>query len=319
MKQEKVIILGAGGQIGTELTMELRKIYGHSQVIATDIRDASDEVKNSGPFEIVDVMDTAKLNELMKLYKVTQVYHLVALLSATAEKNPKFGWDLNMGSLFSVMDLCLENGVSKLFWPSSIAVFGPTTPKANVPQHTVVEPTTVYGVSKYAGELWCDYYFRKKGLDVRSIRYPGLIGYKSIPGGGTTDYAVDIFYEAKKHQKYSCFLEADTRLPMMYMTDAIHATLQLMDAPADQLSIRTAYNINGLDFTPAELAAAIKKHIPSFEISYAPDFRQQIANSWPGSINGDLAAKDWGWKPAFNLEAMVSEMLENTKVPILTA
>jgi nucleoside-diphosphate-sugar epimerase len=314
MKQEKILVLGAGGQIGTELTMELRRVYGDSHVVATDIKNASEEVKNSGPFEVLDVMDFAKLDEVIKAHKITQIYHLVALLSATAEKNPVFGWNLNMNSLFGVMDLCVSNGVRKLFWPSSIAVFGPTTPVAQVPQHTIIEPVTVYGISKYAGELWADYYFQKKGLDIRSIRYPGLIGYKSIPGGGTTDYAVDIFYEAKKQQHYTCFLEAQTRLPMMYMTDAIDATLRLMDAPADQLSIRTAYNINGIDFTPAELATAIQVYMPDFKIDYQPDFRQKIANSWPGSIDGSLAEKDWGWKPNYNLDKMVKEMLDNVKV-----
>jgi nucleoside-diphosphate-sugar epimerase len=314
MKQEKILVLGAGGQIGTELTMELRRVYGDSHVVATDIKNASEEVKNSGPFEVLDVMDFAKLDEVIKAHKITQIYHLVALLSATAEKNPVFGWNLNMNSLFGVMDLCVSNGVRKLFWPSSIAVFGPTTPVAKVPQHTIIEPVTVYGISKYAGELWADYYFQKKGLDIRSIRYPGLIGYKSIPGGGTTDYAVDIFYEAKKQQHYTCFLEAQTRLPMMYMTDAIDATLRLMDAPADQLSIRTAYNINGIDFTPAELATAIQVYMPDFKIDYQPDFRQKIANSWPGSIDGSLAEKDWGWKPNYNLDKMVKEMLDNVKV-----
>jgi len=314
MKQEKILVLGAGGQIGTELTMELRRVFGDSHVVATDIKNASEEVKNSGPFEVLDVMDFAKLDEVIKAHKITQIYHLVALLSATAEKNPVFGWNLNMNSLFGVMDLCVSNGVRKLFWPSSIAVFGPTTPVAQVPQHTIIEPVTVYGISKYAGELWADYYFQKKGLDIRSIRYPGLIGYKSIPGGGTTDYAVDIFYEAKKQQHYTCFLEAQTRLPMMYMTDAIDATLRLMDAPADQLSIRTAYNINGIDFTPAELATAIQVYMPDFKIDYQPDFRQKIANSWPGSIDGSLAEKDWGWKPNYNLDKMVKEMLDNVKV-----
>ncbi len=309
---ETILVLGANGQIGTELVMELRKRYGTDKVVATDIKPAKH--LSDGPFELLDVMNFSSLADLVTKYKVTQIYHLVALLSATAEKNPKFGWDLNMNSLFGVMDCCVELSVKKLFWPSSIAVFGTTTPKANVPQYTSIEPATVYGISKQAGEQWCSYYHAKKGLDVRSIRYPGLIGYKSAPGGGTTDYAVEIFYEALLHQKYSCFLAADTRLPMMYMPDAINATLQLMDAPADKLTVRTSYNIAGIDFTPAEIATAIKKNIPGFEISYAPDFRQQIASSWPGSIDGSVATRDWGWKPNFNLDSMVADMLANVKV-----
>ncbi len=311
---DKIIVLGASGQIGTELTMELRKNFGNDNVIATDIKNAADEVMQSGPFEYLDAMNFKGLAEIIDKYKVTQIYHLVALLSATGEKNPQFAWNLNMGSLLGVFDTALAHGVKKIFWPSSIAVFGPTTPKLNVPQHTVIEPSTVYGISKLAGEGWCNYYFNKKGLDIRSIRYPGLIGYKSLPGGGTTDYAVEIFYEAKRKKEYTCFLNENTRLPMMYMHDAIKATLQLMDAPAEKISIRTAYNINGIDFTPKELAIEIQKFIPDFKINYAPDFRQAIADSWPGSIDGAYALKDWNWKPDYDLNNMVKDMLDNVTI-----
>jgi nucleoside-diphosphate-sugar epimerase len=311
---DKFLILGASGQIGTELVLTLRNQYGANNVVATDIKASTDEVKQGGPFELLDVLDYAALNTIIKKYGITQIYHLVALLSATSEQKQLKAWQLNMDSLFNVMELCLINNVSKLFWPSSIAVFGPTTPKANVPQHTIIEPTTVYGISKMAGENWAAYYHAKKGLDVRSIRYAGLIGYNSLPGGGTTDYAVDIFYKAKAMQDYTCFLEANTRLPMMYITDAINATLQLMDAPANKLSTRAGYNLAGIDFTPAELANEIKKHIPSFNIAYEPDFRQHIANSWPGSIDGSVATLDWGWQPKYNMAQMVTEMLHNVKV-----
>lgn len=315
MQRETILILGAGGQIGTELTMELRKAHGGANVVASDIRAAAPIVMESGPFETIDVSDPKRIAEVMDQYKVTQVYHLVALLSATSERIGVPAWHLNMNSLFEVMELCVSRGVKKLFWPSSIAVFGPTTPKANVPQQTVIEPTTIYGMSKYAGELWCDYFFKKKGLDVRSIRYPGLIGYKSAPGGGTTDYAVEIFYAAKQTKQYTCFLNAESRLPMMYMPDAIRATLQLMDAPADKLSIRHSYNITGIDFTPAELAIAIQQEIPDFTIDYKPDFRQAIADSWPGSIDGSWAKNDWGWVPQYDLKGMVKDMLLNIQVP----
>ncbi len=311
---DKIIVLGASGQIGTELTMELRSKFGNDNVIATDIKNAADEVMQSGPFEYLDAMNFKGLAEIIDKYKVTQIYHLVALLSATGEKNPQFAWNLNMGSLLGVFDTALAHGVKKIFWPSSIAVFGPTTPKLNVPQHTVIEPSTVYGISKLAGEGWCNYYFNKKGLDIRSIRYPGLIGYKSAPGGGTTDYAVEIFYEAKRKKEYTCFLSENTRLPMMYMNDAIKATLQLMEAPAENISIRTAYNINGIDFTPKELAGSIQQFIPDFKINYAPDFRQTIADTWPGSIDGAYALKDWNWKPDYDLNNMVKDMLDNVQI-----
>ncbi len=311
---DKIIVLGASGQIGTELTMELRSKFGNDNVIATDIKNAADEVMQSGPFEYLDAMNFKGLAEIIDKYKVTQIYHLVALLSATGEKNPQFAWNLNMGSLLGVFDTALAHGVKKIFWPSSIAVFGPTTPKLNVPQHTVIEPSTVYGISKLAGEGWCNYYFNKKGLDIRSIRYPGLIGYKSAPGGGTTDYAVEIFYEAKRKKEYTCFLSENTRLPMMYMNDAIKATLQLMEAPAENISIRTAYNINGIDFTPKELAGSIQQFIPDFKINYAPDFRQTIADTWPGSIDGAYALKDWNWKPDYDLNNMVKDMLGNVQI-----
>jgi nucleoside-diphosphate-sugar epimerase len=307
--------LGSGGQIGTELVRELRKRYGASQVIASDIREANDP---EGPYEIINVLDKDRIFEVVKNRKVNQVYLLAAMLSATAEKYPAKGWELNMESLFHVLDLAKEGHIQKTYWPSSIAAFGPTTPQKNTPQKTVTEPTTVYGISKLAGERWCEYYFLKYGVDVRGLRYPGLISYTTAPGGGTTDYAVDIFHAALKEGKYTCFLSEDTTLPMMYMPDAIRATVDLMEAPAEQVKIRSCYNLAAFSFSPKEIAAEIKKHIPGFSISYAPDFRQQIADSWPQSIDDSEARKDWGWKHEFGLEEMVEDMLVNLKKIIHT-
>nr|5Z76_A Chain A, Artificial L-threonine 3-dehydrogenase [synthetic construct]5Z76_B Chain B, Artificial L-threonine 3-dehydrogenase [synthetic construct]5Z76_C Chain C, Artificial L-threonine 3-dehydrogenase [synthetic construct]5Z76_D Chain D, Artificial L-threonine 3-dehydrogenase [synthetic construct] len=309
--KEKILIIGACGQIGTELTLALREIYGNENVIASDIREGGRH--NSGPFEVLDATDKNALEEVVEKYKITQVYLLAALLSATGEKNPLFAWDLNMNSLLNVLELAKEGKIKKIFWPSSIAVFGPTTPKENTPQYTVMEPSTVYGISKQAGERWCEYYHNKYGVDVRSIRYPGLISWKTPPGGGTTDYAVDIFHKAIEGGKYTCFLSEDTALPMMYMDDAIRATIELMEAPAEQIKIRSSYNLAGMSFTPKEIAAEIKKHIPDFKISYEPDFRQAIADSWPASIDDSVARKDWGWKPEFDLEKMTEDMLKNLK------
>lgn len=307
----KVLVIGAGGQIGTELVLELRKRFGDQSTIASDIKSECPKLLTAGPYSQMDIMDKEKVRKFIIEEKVTEVYLLAALLSATAEKNPDFAWKLNMEGLFTILDLAKEGYLKKVFWPSSIAVFGPTTPRENTPQYTVMEPTTVYGISKQAGERWCEYYANKHGVDVRSIRYPGLISYTSAPGGGTTDYAVDIFYKAKNPGHFDCFLKEDTRLPMMYMDDAIRATVDLMEAPSENIKIRSSYNLSGCDFTPAELADEIKKHIPSFTINYVPDFRQAIADSWPDSIDDSRAQQDWGWETKFDTEKMVSEMLEN--------
>ena len=307
----KILVLGSGGQIGTELLVSLRQLFGDSNVIASDIKPASPQDLALGPYEELNVLDKNKLYEIIAKHKVEQVYLLAALLSATAEKNPAFAWELNMNSLFYILDLAKEGKLKKVYWPSSIAVFGPTTPRQNTPQFTVMEPNTVYGISKQAGERWCEYYFNKYSVDVRSIRYPGLIGYKSAPGGGTTDYAVHIFHEARKNKQYECFLSENTALPMMYMPDAIRATIELMEAPAEKVKIRSSYNLSGMSFTPKEIAAEIQKHIPDFTISYKSDFRQQIADSWPQSIDDERARMDWGWKNQYDLTAMVEDMLKN--------
>lgn len=306
-KEDKILIIGAGGQIGLELLEELNKIYGSSNVVAADIR-ATDAFRNNA-FETLDVLNAEALRNIIKKHGIKQVYLLAALLSATAEKNPLFGWQLNMQGLFNVLDLAKEKLISKVYWPSSIAAFGPTTPRVSTPQYTVMEPSTVYGISKQAGERWCEYYFHKYGVDVRSLRYPGLIGYKSAPGGGTTDYAVHIFHEAIAKGSYECFLSEETTLPMMYMPDAIRATIELMHAPADQVKIRGSYNMAGISFSPKQIAAEIKKHIPEFSITYKPDFRQEIAESWPQSIDDAEARKQWGWKPRYDLSNMVGDMI----------
>jgi nucleoside-diphosphate-sugar epimerase len=309
----KILIIGACGQIGTELTHSLRKIYGTENVIASDIRKLNNDVVNSGPFEVINALDFNQIEHLVEVHKIDEIYLMAALLSATAEKNPAFAWDLNMNSLFHVLNLAKAKKVKKIFWPSSIAVFGPTTPKENTPQYTIMEPSTVYGISKQSGERWCEYYHNIFGVDVRSIRYPGLISYSSPPGGGTTDYAVDIFHKALADKKYECFLSSETKMPMMYMDDAIAATIQIMQAPAEQIKIRSAYNLAAMSFTPTEIAAEIKKHIPEFTISYEPDFRQKIADSWPASIDDDFARKDWNWKHKYDLEIMTVDMLEHLK------
>src|SRR5690554_5320053 len=308
-----ILIIGACGQIGTELTIKLREIYGDNQVIASDIRKGNHPIFESGPFEQLDAMDKDAVGNIIDKYQVDEVYLMAALLSATAEKNPAFAWDLNMNSLFHVLNFAKEGKIKKIFWPSSIAVFGPTTPKHNTPQYTVMEPSTVYGISKQAGERWCEYYFHKYGVDVRSIRYPGLISWKTAPGGGTTDYAVDIYYKAVADNKYTCFLTENTELPMMYMDDAIRATVGIMQAPKENIKIRSAYNLSAISFTPKEIAEAITKKKPGFEITYDPDFRQDIADSWPSSINDSEARKDWGWNHEYDLERMTKVMLENLK------
>ncbi len=310
----KTLIIGAGGQIGTELVLELRKIKGNDTVIAADVKDYCPPLLVNGPYVKIDALDREGVRDYIISNEIKEVYLLAALLSATAEKNPDFAWKLNMEGLFTILDLAKEGHISKIFWPSSIAVFGPTTPMDNTPQHTIMEPTTVYGISKQAGERWCEYYFNKFNVDVRSIRYPGLISYKSFPGGGTTDYAVDIFYKAKAGKQFTCFLKEDTALPMMFMDDAINATIQLMEAPAENVKIRSAYNLGGISFTPKAISEAIQKVIPEFEIVYQPDFRQVIAESWPNSIDDSYAEKEWGWKHQFDLDTMVKVMLENIKV-----
>lgn len=311
MNDTKILIIGACGQIGSELTLKLRELYGTDNVIASDIRKGEQDVFKTGPFEIVDAMNYEQVEALVDKYKIDEVYLMAALLSATAEKNPAFAWDLNMNSLFHVLNLAKEGKIKKIFWPSSIAVFGPTTPKHNTPQYTVMEPSTVYGISKQAGERWCEYYFNKYGVDVRSIRYPGLISWKTLPGGGTTDYAVDIYYKAVADNKYTCFLSENTELPMMYMDDAIRATVGIMQADKEKIKIRSSYNLSAMSFTPKEIAAAITKEKSGFEISYEPDFRQAIADSWPSSINDSEARKDWNWQHDYDLESMTKVMLEN--------
>jgi nucleoside-diphosphate-sugar epimerase len=311
---DTILVIGACGQLGSELTLELRNMYGGQNVVAADIAPPKQtDLLESGPFEKVDVLDTKVLADLSSKYKFKQIYHLAAVLSATGEKNPKFAWRLNMDGLFNVLDLALEHKVGSVYWPSSIACFGPTTPRQNTPQDTIMDPNTVYGISKQAGERWCEYYFQKHGLDVRSLRYPGLIGYKALPGGGTTDYAVDIYHKALEGETFECFLSEDTYLPMMYMPDALKATLDLMHAPAEQVKVRGSYNLSAMSFSPKEIAASIRKHIPDFEIVYKPDSRQQIADSWPQSIDDSVAQQDWGWKPAYDLDAMTKDMLLNLK------
>ena len=309
----KILIIGACGQIGTELTQKLRSIYGTENVIASDIRKLNIDVVNSGPFEVINALDFNQIEHLVEVHQITDVYLMAALLSATAEKNPAFAWDLNMNSLFHVLNLAKAKKIKKIFWPSSIAVFGPTTPKENTPQFTIAEPSTVYGISKQSGERWCEYYNHIFGVDVRSIRYPGLISWSSPPGGGTTDYAVDIFHKALSDKKYECFLSSETKMPMMYMEDAINATVKIMQAEAKNVKIRSSYNLAAMSFTPTEIASEIKKHIPDFEISYKPDFRQKIADSWPASIDDDFARKDWGWKHKYDLSEMTIDMLHHLK------
>lgn len=311
MAKEKILVIGACGQIGVELTIALRKIYGGAQVVASDLREEHELLKGTGPYVSMDVMNKEMLHVQVIRQNITQIYLLAAILSATGEKNPNLAWNLNMQSLLNVLDIAREEKLNKVYWPSSIAVFGPTSPRKNCPQQTIIEPTTVYGISKYAGEFWCNYYFQRFGVDVRSLRYPGLISYKSSPGGGTTDYAIEIFHEALEEKQYQCFLKEDTYLPMMYMPDAIRATIELMEAPAERISVRTSYNLSSMSFSPGEIAYEIKKHIPEFTISYNPDYRQAIAESWPQSIDDSVARSDWGWKPEYDLPRMTKDMLDN--------
>ncbi len=313
MVKEKILVIGASGQIGVELTMALRKIYGNANVIASDLREQNPLLEGTGPYVSLDVMNKEMLHVQVIRQNITQIYLLAAILSATGEKNPGLAWNLNMQGLLNVLDIAREEKLHKVYWPSSIAVFGPTSPRQQCPQQTIIEPTTVYGISKYAGEFWCHYFHQRFGVDVRSIRYPGLISYKSAPGGGTTDYAVEIYHEALEEKKYECFLKEDTYLPMMYMPDAIRATIELMEAPASKINIRTSYNVSGMSFSPREIGAEIGKHVEGFTMTYKPDYRQAIADSWPQSIDDTVARNDWGWKEEFDLAAMTSDMLKNLR------
>ena len=311
--KDKILVIGASGQIGVELTLALRNLYGNANVVASDLREENELLKGTGPYVSLDVMNKEMLHVQVIRQNITQIYLLAAILSATGEKNPNLAWNLNMQGLLNVLDIAREEKLKKVYWPSSIAVFGPTSPKINCPQQTIIEPITVYGISKYAGEFWCNYYHQRYGVDVRSLRYPGLISYKSAPGGGTTDYAIEIFQEALEEKKYTCFLKQHTYLPMMYMPDALRATLELMEAPAYRISVRTSYNISGLSFSPVEIASEIKKHIPDFSMNYEPDYRQAIADSWPQSIDDSVANADWGWKADYNLTKLTIDMLSNLK------
>lgn len=307
------LVLGAAGQIGTDLVTTLRAMHGADQVIATDVKEQPGVLSEGGPFYQLDVLDAQAVADLIRTNKVKEVYLLAALLSATAEQKMKTAWRLNMEGLFILLDIARDLGGLKIFWPSSIAVFGPTTPRNHTPQYTVMEPATVYGISKLAGERWCEYYHHKFGVDVRSLRYPGLISYKALPGGGTTDYAVDIYHQALDKGRYTCFLKEDTALPMMYMPDAIRATLELMDAPAEKVKIRSSYNLGGISFTPAQIAAEIARHLPGFHVDYASDFRQEIADSWPNSIDDSHARQDWGFQCQYDLSSMTADMLKHLK------
>ena len=308
---QTILVLGASGQIGSELIEKLRTVYGSAQVVASDIRNGSPSLMNSGPFEIIDATDKAAIFAIVKKYNVTQIYLLAAMLSATGEKFPQKAWDLNMTSLLAVLDLAKDKHINQVFWPSSIAVFGETSPKIHTPQKTIMEPSTVYGISKISGEFWCNYYHEKYGVDVRSLRYPGIISWKTKPGGGTTDYAVDIFFKALEQGSFECFLSEDTCLPMMYMEDAVNATVQIMQVNANQINIRTSYNLSAMNFTPKELASAIHQHLPHFTMTYKTDYRQAIADSWPDSIDDTKAREDWGWLPNYNLSKMTKDILEN--------
>ena len=311
---KSILIIGASGQIGTELTLKLREINGGNAVIASDIHEGNDELMNSGPFEFINAMDFERILTVVHKYRINEIYLMAAMLSATGEKFPEKAWNLNMNSLFNVLNLAKSGLIKKVFWPSSIAVFGPTTPKENTPQETVMEPSTVYGISKQAGERWCEYYFNKFGVDVRSIRYPGVISWKANPGGGTTDYAIEIYHKALQKGKYTSFLSKNTKLPMLYIDDAIDATIKIMDASPETIKIRSSYNLAGMSFTPEEVSIEIKKSIPEFNISYQPDFRQNIADSWPKSIDDSRAREDWGWNHKIDLEKMSEIMLNNLHI-----
>ena len=312
-----VLIIGACGQLGLELTAALRQRYAPEAVIAADVRPPREPaLLAGGPFELLDVLDKSRLEALVRQYRPVQIYNLAALLSATAEKDPDFAWKLNMDGLLNVLNVAVQERVPQVYWPSSIAVFGPDTPRQHTPQTTIMNPNTVYGISKLAGEQWCEWYHRHHGLDVRSLRYPGLIGYKSLPGGGTTDYAVDIYHKAVAGEEFECFLKPDTYLPMLYMPDALTATLALMHAPAAAIKVRTSYNLGGMSFAPRDVASSIQRELPGFRIRYAPDQRQAIADSWPASIDDSAARRDWGWQPQYNLQRMTHDMLAHLREPV---
>lgn len=306
-----IIVTGATGQIGSELVLALREKYGNEHVIAVGHSKPQSGALADGPFVTADVTDKNAVDILVAEHKPDTIFHLVGILSAVGEKNPELAWDVNMNGLKNILDAARANGVQQIFWPSSIAAFGPSTPQDSTPQHTVLEPTTMYGVTKVSGELLCQYYWKKYGMDIRSLRYPGLISYKTPPGGGTTDYASAIYFEAKENNAYTCFVGPKTMLPMMYMPDAVRATIELMEAPAESITIHTSYNITAMSFSAEELAASVAQHVPGFTCTYAPDERQKIADSWPHSIDDAQAGKDWNWKPAYDLEAMTSDMLQN--------
>ncbi|MEP0266014.1 NAD-dependent epimerase/dehydratase family protein [Dokdonia sp.] len=311
--KSRILIIGACGQIGTELTMALSERFGKDKVVASDIREGNESMMKNSHFELLDATDLKAVEDVIFRYKVDTVYLMAAMLSAIAERFPAKAWDLNMNSLFHILNLAKEGKVKKVFWPSSIAVFGETTPAQNTAQTTVMEPSTVYGISKQTGERWCEYYHKKFGVDVRSIRYPGLISYTTEPGGGTTDYAVDIYHRALKHGQYRCFLKEGTILPMMYMDDAIKATIGIMDAKDEDIKIRSSYNLAAVSYAPEDVAASIQKQIPDFEIIYEPDFRQSIADTWPQSIDDSEARRDWGWSHKFGLDEITQTMLENLR------
>ncbi|HAR73332.1 MAG TPA: NAD-dependent epimerase [Flavobacteriaceae bacterium] len=315
METDTILITGALGQIGSELAEKLKTIHGKNNVIISDIRDPKD-VDYDGIYEVIDVMDVDRIKEVIAKHNIKTVYHLAALLSGTAEKNPMFGWKLNMDTLLTFLELAKDKVIDKIFWPSSIGVFGPDTPKDNTPQNTIQTPSTVYGISKLSGEYWCKWYQQNHDVDVRSVRFPGLISWKTPAGGGTTDYAVDIYYKAIEDGKYTSFLKEGTYLPMLYMDDAINAIVELMSADPKQLGEFKSYNLGGLSFAPEDLAAEIKKHIPNFTIDYAPDFRQAIADTWPSSIDDSVAKADWGYQPKFDIDKMTTTMLDNLKIKL---
>ena len=307
MGSDTILIIGAKGQIGSVLSKELQKKYGIQNVVASDLRK---DLEFDGIFEVIDATDYLQLETIVKEYDINQIYHLAAILSAKGEENPLLTWDINMKTMFNVFEVARKNSVSKVFFPSSIAVFGDAAPPDATPQSTYLNPSTVYGISKSAGENWAEYYYTRYGLDVRSLRYPGIIGYQSLPGGGTTDYAVDIFHKAVKNEHFNCFLNKDTILPMIFMGDAIRATIELMEAPKESIATRSSYNLAGMSFSPEEIANSIQKIIPNFTISYSPDYRQEIAANWPRSIDDSEARIDWSWQPEYDLDAMTRIMLE---------